>query len=69
MSGRTDWRALMRVGLGRLRLAPETFWAMTPVEFAAAVEGLTGAAATAAPLGRARLEALMAAHPDEGRAT
>lgn len=52
------WPALMRAGLGRLRLPPETFWAMTPRELAAALgQG-------PAPLDRAGLAALMAAHPD-----
>lgn len=56
----------MAFGLGVLRLAPGTFWAMTPRELAAAhnrVAGRKGAA-----LGRYDLEALMALHPDgEGR--
>jgi uncharacterized phage protein (TIGR02216 family) len=63
MSRKTDWQALMRTGLGRLRMAPETFWAMSPREFAAAVEGATGR--QAAPMGRGRLLELMAAHPDK----
>ena len=63
MSRAVDWDALMRVGLGRLRLAPETFWAMSPREFAAAVEGALGTAA--APMTAGRLRDLMAAYPDE----
>ncbi len=60
----TDWPALMRLGLGRLGLAPGTFWAMTPAELAAALEGAGALRQRAAPLGRAGLERLMAAHPD-----
>ncbi|MEM9049142.1 MAG: phage tail assembly chaperone [Pseudomonadota bacterium] len=28
------WAALMRIGIGRLGLQPEQFWALTPTEFA-----------------------------------
>lgn len=49
----------MAHGLGRLRLAPAAFWALTPREFAA----LLPQPAEAAP-SRAALAALMAAHPD-----
>lgn len=62
MSDRTDWAALMRLGLGALRLPPEVFWAMTPVEFRRALEG--AGLASAAPLGRSGLDALMARFPD-----
>jgi len=62
MSRKTDWGAMMRTGLGRMRMAPETFWSMTPREFAAAVEGAEGR--QAAPMGRGRLLELMAAYPD-----
>ena len=55
-----DWAGLMRVGLGVLRLPPEAFWAMTPREFAAAVDAKAGPA----PMGRAELEALRARYPD-----
>ncbi len=61
MTGRkVDWNGLMRLGIGRLRLAPETFWAMSPREFAAALDG----AGVAAPVGRAQLGQLMAKFPD-----
>ena len=56
------WEALMAAGIGRLRLPPESFWAMTPVELMAAL----GAGARPAPLGRDGLAALMARHPDTG---
>ena len=52
----------MAAGLGVLRLRPRDFWAMTPREFAAAIEGLGGGAA--APLGRGELDALMQLFPD-----
>lgn len=60
MSRKVDWTGLMRLGIGRLRLTPETFWAMSPREFAAALEG----AGVAAPVGRAQLGQLMARFPD-----
>lgn len=53
----------MAVGLGRLRLAPEAFWAMTPKELAAAM-GAFATQASARPPSRADLVALMAAFPD-----
>ncbi|TVQ55951.1 MAG: phage tail assembly chaperone [Rhodobacteraceae bacterium] len=62
MRRRLDWAGLMRLGLGRLGLAPATFWEMTPVELRRAAEGRFGVAP--APLGRAGLQALMARHPD-----
>lgn len=58
------WPELMALGLGRLRLAPEAFWAMTPREFAAA-------AGVGAPRGRCRradLLRLLARFPDDIRA-
>jgi uncharacterized phage protein (TIGR02216 family) len=61
------WVALMRLGLGALRLAPQDFWAMTPVELQRALEG----AGILLPDGagrwmeRAALEGLMARFPDK----
>lgn len=55
----------MRVGLGVLRLAPREFWAMTPVEFDAAVRGAFGDALPGEPLARRTLSALMEQFPDE----
>lgn len=60
--GRFPWRELMAVGFGRLRLDSAAFWAMTPRELAAAIEGTTGVRRT--PPDRARLEALMRRFPD-----
>jgi len=65
VSRRLDWAGLMRVGLGRLRLAPDAFWAMSPAEFSAA----SGAASGAAPLGRAGLATLMTRFPDQNMRT
>lgn len=60
MSKRMPWVALMKLGLGRLRLSPASFWAMTPREFRAALQD----GPQAAPMDRAVLGALMARHPD-----
>ena len=54
------WAAAMRFGLGRLRLAPRDFWAMTPRELAAAMPPATGADHPA----RAWLDAQSARFPD-----
>lgn len=59
MSG-FDWPALQRAGLRQLRLPPATFWALTPAEFRL----LLGIDGTSAPMGRAALDALAAAYPD-----
>ncbi len=52
----------MAVGFGLLRLSPEAFWAMTPVEFGHAVR-VRSPGRGPAPL-RADLIALMRAFPD-----
>lgn len=52
----------MEAGLGMLRLAPETFWKMTPRELAYAC-GAAGGGREGAPA-RADLDALMRAYPD-----
>lgn len=57
MSG-IDWAGLMRVGLTGLRLPPEAFWRLTPVE----LRMLLGVDAVA-PLTRARLDELARAFP------
>lgn len=51
----------MAFGFGQLRLSPAQFWAMTPLELAAAAG--SGEPRTAAP-DRAALDALMARFPD-----
>jgi uncharacterized phage protein (TIGR02216 family) len=56
------WRQAMAFGLGRLRLSSREFWAMTPRELAAAVEGVAGV--RPAPIDRRTLDALMLSYPD-----
>lgn len=55
----------MRVGLGLLRLAPEAFWAMTPIEFERAIGAL--AAPRAPAPARSDLVSLMRVYPDQTR--
>jgi uncharacterized phage protein (TIGR02216 family) len=55
-----DWPAVMRAGLQGLGLTPEVFWRLTPAELLM----MLGDAPGAAPMGRARLEALAARFPD-----
>ena len=56
---RFPWGQVLHAGLGRMKLAPKDFWAMTPRELAAALM-----APEAQPLTRARLLALMEEYPD-----
>ena len=55
-----DWPALMRLGLGQLRLTPDQFWALTPTELAL-IAGLDGQQV----MNRAGLSELMANYPDK----
>jgi uncharacterized phage protein (TIGR02216 family) len=50
----------MCAGLRGLNLSPETFWALTPAE----LRLLLGDWAGGRPMGRRRLDELMAAFPD-----
>ncbi|MGV2098413.1 rcc01693 family protein [Rhizobium sp. 21-4511-3d] len=59
--GPFPWTGALHTGLCLLRLPPETFWAMTPVEFHAAAGGL---APRAPVLSRAGLSEMMARFPD-----
>lgn len=61
------WDDLMRLGLGTLRLAPEVFWSMTPIELERALEGagILPGAGGAGLMRRGAFEALMARFPDE----
>ena len=63
MADAFPWRAAMAFGLGRLRLPPEAFWAMTPRELALAVEGVSGR--SGGPLDRGVLKDLMTRYPDK----
>ncbi|NBZ86031.1 rcc01693 family protein [Stagnihabitans tardus] len=55
-----DWPGLMRAGLFELRLTPEVFWKLTPIE----LRIMLGADKSAPVLTRARLEELAALFPD-----
>ncbi len=55
-----DWPVLMRAGLRGLCLSPEAFWDLTPAE----LRLMLGEEAGATPMGRARLDELMASFPD-----
>jgi uncharacterized phage protein (TIGR02216 family) len=57
------WEEVMAFGLRVLRLAPDAFWSLTPLELAAAL------GRTASPPGRRDLAALMAAFPDQNSET
>jgi uncharacterized phage protein (TIGR02216 family) len=59
------WREAMAFGLGAWRLSPRAFWAATPRELFAALEGRRGLIDP--PADRAVLDALMTAYPDEAR--
>ena len=64
MAEPVDWPALMRLGLGVLRLPPDAFWSMTPGEFRRALEGAGVLPAGGQTMERDRLAELMAAFPD-----
>lgn len=55
-----DWPALTRAGMQGLRLRPVEFWALTPAE----LKLMLGQGPGQGALGRAGLQALMAAYPD-----
>ncbi|MBV2361324.1 phage tail assembly chaperone [Thalassococcus sp. CAU 1522] len=59
MSG-FDWPGLMRAGMRGLGLKPAEFWGLTPAELRLLLGENTGSA----PMGRTRLDELMAAFPD-----
>ena len=61
---RIDWPGLMRLGLVRLGLAPDVFWALTPAELML-LAGLDGGGHAA--MTRAGLDALAARYPDRPR--
>lgn len=57
------WQAAMAFGFGVLKLSSRDFWALTPRELAAAIDGARGHGAVP-PMDRARFEALLARYPD-----
>ena len=63
MSG-FDGVGLMRTGLCDLRLTPDVFWRLTPLE----LKLMLGADGAAPSLSRARLDELVAAFPDARKA-
>ncbi|CUH65418.1 hypothetical protein TL5118_01299 [Thalassovita autumnalis] len=60
--GTLDWPGLMRAGLGQLRLMPDQFWALTPVELAL----MLGHFGSEKPMNRNRLKDLLQSYPDRG---
>lgn len=56
-----DWPGMMRLGLGKLGLRPDQFWALTPVELAM----MAGLDRKPTVCLRTRLEELALAFPDE----
>lgn len=55
------WSTLQRLALGKLRLKPDEFWALTPLEFLT----MLGLEQGNGVLNRDRLSTLMHAYPDE----
>ncbi len=53
----------MRAGLGQLRLTPDQFWRLSPVE----LRIMLGSEAAIPPLTKTRLDELAAAYPDQGK--
>ncbi|MEZ5776020.1 MAG: phage tail assembly chaperone [Hyphomicrobiaceae bacterium] len=66
-SAELAWAEVMAFGLGTLRLSPSQFWAMTPLELAAAMRGLGVGPAHRAVPARSDLDRLLAAFPDGER--
>ncbi|MGR3501003.1 rcc01693 family protein [Pseudaestuariivita sp.] len=56
---RFDWPQLMQAGMRGLGLTPDVFWQLTPAELR-----LLLGEPQSPPMGRSRLDALMAAFPD-----
>ena len=55
-----DWAALLKLGLGQMRLHPDHFWALTPAELGL----MAGLSKKDKALGRGWLDALCAQWPD-----
>lgn len=62
---RFDWPELMHAGMRGLGLKPWEFWQLTPAE----LQLLLGEGSGLRPLGRKRLDELMAAFPDRSDET
>lgn len=58
-----NWPALLRAGLGHLRLKPDEFWALAPVELMLMLRVDAGSG----PLDRRALESLCQRFPDAGK--
>ena len=58
---RFEWAELLATGVHRLGLKTDDFWLLTPAE----LELMLGQKAGPRPMGRERLDALVAAFPDE----
>ena len=56
------WKEAMAFGFGVMRLPPQQFWAMTPLELAYAIEAIHG---RSSPLDRETFSELMRKFPDE----
>lgn len=63
MADRINWSALMRHGMGALRLSSDAFWNMTPAELRMALEG-AGLLTGDPNMDRDWLMSLMREHPD-----
>lgn len=61
MCGVFAWEALLKAGLYSLRLKPEEFWALTPVE----LRLMLGVDEVQGPMTRAGLAALENMYPDK----
>lgn len=62
--GFLPWREVMAIGLGRLLLSSEDFWALTPREFERALTGALGDGEMRRPIDRTVLDELMRRFPD-----
>lgn len=58
-----DWPVLMHAGMGRLGLPSQEFWGLTPAELIIRLR--QGQTQSTRPMGRAGLEELMRAYPDD----